>query len=82
MQINGVSPTVAIDKTDGVQLFVSKESEPNIEILTAKSSEVNVCLAGATPNDDYVEKAIPEHFKTRINEKGELVTLTIEHSSG
>ena len=36
-------PTVSIDKTDGCQVYLSKESV-NCEIITAKSSEMNILI--------------------------------------
>lgn len=46
-QVTGSVPTITIDKSDGVQIFLSKDSL-NVEIVTAKSSEMNVSI----PNDD------------------------------
>lgn len=39
----GQCPTVSIDKTDGCQMYLSKESL-NAEIVTAKSSEMNILV--------------------------------------
>ena len=36
-------PTVSIDKTDGCQVYLSKDSI-NCEIITAKSSEMNILI--------------------------------------
>ena len=53
----GYVPTVIIDKTDGCQMFLSKESL-GVEIVSSKSSEMNVVL---TTNDgDYVSWIIDE----------------------
>ena len=43
LQINGKCPTVSIDKTDGCQVYLSKDSI-SCEIVTAKSSEMNICV--------------------------------------
>lgn len=51
-QVLGKVPTISIDKTDGCQMFLNKETL-NVEIVSSKSSEMNVMLP--TPSgDDYV----------------------------
>lgn len=49
-------PTISIDKTDGCQMFLSKESF-NVEIVSSKSSEMNVMLPNAA-GDDYVRPIV------------------------
>ncbi|KAJ3332783.1 hypothetical protein HDU76_013110 [Blyttiomyces sp. JEL0837] len=79
LQITGVVPTVVVDKTDGLQVYVSKASlDANIEILTAKSSEVNVLLEGAGEDGGYAERAVAEQMKTVV-QGGKLVTTIVEH---
>jgi adenylyl cyclase-associated protein len=79
LQITGRAPTVVIDKTDGLQLYLSKESM-DIEILTAKSSEMNVVFEDTkVVGGEMIEKAIQEQFKTRIVD-GNVVTTCVEHS--
>ncbi|KAJ3417612.1 hypothetical protein HDV05_000069 [Chytridiales sp. JEL 0842] len=79
VQILGVAPTVVVDKTDGLQLFVSKASvEANIEIFTAKSSELNVLIEGEGEDGGFAERPVPEQFKTSIK-GGKLVTTIVEH---
>lgn len=75
VQITGKAPTIAIDKTDGAQLYLSK-SCLDVEILTAKSSTINVLFE--EKEGDYIEKAVPEQLKTTIV-KGHLVTVPVEH---
>jgi adenylyl cyclase-associated protein len=77
IQILGKAPTAIIDKTDGLNLYLSKECL-NIEIFTAKSSELNVSIPGATANDDFTERPIPEQFKTTIK-NGAAFTEIVEH---
>lgn len=69
-------PTVTIDKTDGFQLFLRKESL-GVELISAKSAEINVCIVDEITGD-YKEHALPEqlktiwagnHFKTEAMEK-------------
>ena len=62
VQIMGSSPTIAVDKTDGCQMFLSQESL-GAEIVTAKSSEMNVL---APRGDEFVEMPVPEQFKSVI----------------
>lgn len=76
MQVLGKVPTVTIDKTDGCQMYLSKDSL-NTEIVTSKSSELNVMIPKA--DGDYSEHPIPEQFKTTVGPKG-LNTVIIEAS--
>lgn len=76
-QIIGTSPTAAISKTDGVNLFLSNKCL-GIEIFTSKSSEINVTIPGKTEQDDPVEKPVPEQFKTVVR-NGALFTEIVEH---
>ncbi|XP_059087637.1 adenylyl cyclase-associated protein 1-like isoform X5 [Tigriopus californicus] len=74
MQVLGKVPTISVDKTDGCQMFLSKDSM-DTEIITAKSTEMNVMI----PNgDDFVEQPVPEQFKTKI--QGTKLTTTISES--
>ncbi|XP_037934178.1 adenylyl cyclase-associated protein 1-like [Teleopsis dalmanni] len=66
MQTLGFVPTISIDKTDGCQMYLSKDSL-GVEIVNSKSSEMNVMLPDA--NGDYTELALPEQFKTTITGK-------------
>ena len=50
-QVNGKCPTVSIDKTDGCQVYLSKESI-SCEIVSAKSSEMNICIP--KPDGEFV----------------------------
>jgi adenylyl cyclase-associated protein len=51
-QVLGKVPTISIDKTDGCQMYLNKES-CDVTIVSSKSSEMNVMLP--TPaGDDYV----------------------------
>ena len=59
LQVLGKVPTISIDKTDGCQMFLSKESLQT-EIITAKSSEMNVMI----PNGD---EFVSSHFHPKIN---------------
>jgi adenylyl cyclase-associated protein len=53
---------IAIDKTDGITVYVSRESMDSISIVASKSSEMNVAYPGATDDDDLIERPIPEQY--------------------
>ena len=53
LQITCKAPTVSIDKTDGMQLFLA-DSSLDVEIFTSKSGCVNVTLPKEPSSDDYV----------------------------
>lgn len=78
LQVLQQTPTVAIDKTDGCQLYLSKDCL-NAEILTAKCSEINICIPPLKEGEDFVEKAVAEQFKSKIV-NGAVVTVPVEHS--
>ncbi|EFA82907.1 cyclase associated protein [Heterostelium album PN500] len=77
IQVTGKVPSVSIDKCSGAQIYLSKDSLAT-EIVTSKSSEMNVLIPGATENDDMVEIAIPEQFKTVV-QGTRLVTESMSH---
>ncbi|OUM64569.1 hypothetical protein PIROE2DRAFT_42414 [Piromyces sp. E2] len=76
LQIREKAPTVSVDKTDGCQLYLSKECGDVVEIFSSKSSEMNVMIE---KDDDWTEIPIPEQFKTKLVD-GELVTKPVEHA--
>lgn len=51
-KVLGKVPTISIDKTDGCQMYLNKNSL-DVEIVSSKSSEMNVMLPTAA-GDDYV----------------------------
>jgi len=73
MQVTGKVATISVEKTDGCQMFINKESV-GVEIVSAKSSEMNVMVP---VGDDFVEQPIPEQFKTVIA-GGKLKTAATE----
>jgi len=63
IQVLGSVPTISVDKTDGCQMFLSKDCL-DVNIITAKSSEMNVMI----PNgEEFVEQPLPEQFRTTVN---------------
>ncbi|KAJ3271248.1 F-actin-capping protein subunit alpha [Terramyces sp. JEL0728] len=75
IQITGKCPTTVVDKTDGLQLYLSKECL-DIEILSAKSSEMNILIP--SENGEFTEKPVSEQFKTVIK-NGELESEAVKH---
>ncbi|GMH99701.1 hypothetical protein TrVE_jg347 [Triparma verrucosa] len=65
LQIRGICPSVAIDKTDGCLTYLSKDTAGVTTFVTSKSSEMNV--SWPDENDDYQEKAIPEQFQHKLD---------------
>jgi len=78
VQVTGSVPSLAIDKTDGCQLFISKNCL-GVELVTSKCSEMNLMLPADRDGDDPIEKPIPEQFKTTIKNKN-LVTEAVQHT--
>jgi len=60
----GFVPTITVDKTDGLQMYISKESM-QVEIVSAKSSALNV----------VVPKSDGEYVRNQI-----IVWLTADHN--
>ena len=74
IQTLGTLPTVSIQKTDGCQVYLSKDSM-DAEIVSSKSSEMNI-LVPCGEDGDFSEFAIPEQFKTTFNkQKKKLETI-------
>ncbi|XP_044741407.1 adenylyl cyclase-associated protein 1 isoform X2 [Chrysoperla carnea] len=75
MQVLGKVPTISVDKTDGCQMYLSKDSL-DVEIISSKSSEMNILVP--KDNGDYTEFPVPEQFKTTVSTKG-LSTIIVEN---
>ncbi|KPM02181.1 adenylyl cyclase-associated protein 1-like protein, partial [Sarcoptes scabiei] len=61
-------PTITIDFTDGVELYLGPQSLQT-EIISSKSSSINISVPQG-PQGDYVEHPIPEQLKSVWNGKG------------
>lgn len=75
MQVTGIVPTISVDKTDGCQMFLSKESL-GVDIITAKSSEMNVMIP---TEEEFLEQPLPEQFRTKVVGT-KLNTVPMDHS--
>mmetsp|Transcript_98617 Transcript_98617/g.178072 ORF Transcript_98617/g.178072 Transcript_98617/m.178072 type:complete len:506 (+) Transcript_98617:51-1568(+) len=66
VQTMGKALAFCIDKCDGVNVFLSKESM-EAEFVTSKSSEMNVTIPDVDGEPgDIIEMPIPEQFITRV----------------
>jgi len=78
IQCLGFVPAFAIDKCSSIQVILSKEGLKS-EIVTSKSDQVNILLPEGFPaGSDLTELAVPEQFKTTIEDR-KLVTVCVEH---
>ena len=75
IQVQNKVPAFAIDKSSGVQLYLSAQCL-EAEVVTSKSDQMNILIPG--PDGDHVELNVPEQYKTVVR-NGALVTTTIEH---
>uniref|UniRef100_A0A8C7PL46 Cyclase associated actin cytoskeleton regulatory protein 2 n=1 Tax=Oncorhynchus mykiss TaxID=8022 RepID=A0A8C7PL46_ONCMY len=73
LQVMGRVPTMSINKTEGCQVYLSKDAL-DCEIISAKSSEMNILVP---QDDDYREFPVPEQFKT-VWDGSKLVTEPTE----
>ncbi|XP_040909896.1 adenylyl cyclase-associated protein 2 [Toxotes jaculatrix] len=74
LQVLGTVPTISINKTEGCQVYLSKDAL-NCDIVSAKSSEMNILIPKG--DDDYREFPVPEQFKT-VWDGSKLVTEPTE----
>ncbi|KAM9838434.1 adenylyl cyclase-associated protein 2 [Aulostomus maculatus] len=74
LQVLGSVPTISINKTEGCQVYLSKDSL-NCDIVSAKSSEMNILIPQG--DDDYKEFPVHEQFKT-VWDGSKLVTEPTE----
>ena len=64
-------PSVAIDKTDGIVVYVSKEAM-GASFVTSKSSEMNVAYPDPEDPQSFKETVIPEQFVHSIQSSGKM----------
>jgi len=75
IQCQGRVPAFAVDKCSTIQIILSNDCL-EAEIVTSKSDQVNVLIP--TKDGDLTEMAIPEQYKTTVN-NGKLITECVEH---
>ena len=61
-QVNGTVPTISVEKTDGVQLYINEKSLMKTQIISAKSCQINICIM--KEDGDIMEIPIKEQFKS------------------
>jgi len=74
VQVIGVCPSFAIDKTDGCLIYLSKESVNTSNIVSSKSTEMNVSFSDEKTGEQR-ECAIPEQFVHNI--KNGMITSKV-----
>ena len=81
VQVKENAPSIAIDKTDGILVYLSEEilANPDFSITASKSSEMNTSFPFG-PDGDYVEKPLPEQFVYKLDTSGADPTITSEVS--
>ena len=82
VQILGRVPTVSLDKVDSCMVYLSKECL-DADFLTSKCSALNILTPDSTEagrEGDFVERAVPEQFLTKIVD-GKMVTTAVEHNA-
>ncbi|CAA9986350.1 cyclase-associated protein, putative [Plasmodium knowlesi strain H] len=70
VQVLGNCSSISIDKSTGVQIYLSKENKES-EFTTALSSEMNIHFENE--NGEWTEVTIPEQFQHRLV-NGKLTT--------
>lgn len=76
-QAQGTVPSIMIDKTDSITLYLPALQYDG-QIVTSLASEVNIMTPGASEEDDMIEKSIPEQFVTTCV-AGKWTTTPSEH---
>eukprot|EP00922_Rhytidocystis_sp_ex-Travisia-forbesii_P022428 GHVS01032836.1.p1 GENE.GHVS01032836.1~~GHVS01032836.1.p1 ORF type:complete len:244 (+),score=26.61 GHVS01032836.1:375-1106(+) len=84
VQVLGVVPSVAIDKTTGLDLYLSEGSKRVTELTTSKSGEMNVNFpedGGGKGGEDveWVEVAIPEQFVHNLDPANKKLNTQVSH---
>jgi len=74
VQVIGVCPSFAIDKTDGCLIYLSKDSVNTSNIVSSKSTEMNVSFSDEKTGEQK-ECAIPEQFVHNI--KNGMITSKV-----
>jgi len=75
LQVLGKTPTLTIDQTSGIDMFLSKDC-CGVEIFSSNSTAMNCSFPNAS--GEFLEDPIPEQFKT-IFVDGKMITEPVEH---
>jgi len=80
VQVEEAAPSVAIDKTSGFSLILTKQSVQNPpDIVTSNVSELNLVRPGPTEDADPIETPLPEQYLTKLSKDGKLTTAPVSH---
>lgn len=79
IQVMGKVPTIQIDKSDGVQIYLSKDSL-DCEVFSAKSSEMNISVPQA--DGEFLEHPVPEQFRTKWDPKKKKLVTDVTEATG
>jgi len=77
LQVLGAVHTLALDKVQEIQIYLSAESL-GAKITSSVSCDINVSLPPKNEGDDYTEIPIPYQFQTTIV-NGKLITEPVRH---
>ncbi|CAM9626675.1 unnamed protein product [Chrysoparadoxa australica] len=82
VQVRGIVPSVAIDKTDGFLCYImNPEAMAITSFTTSKSSEMNVQFPDpASAEGEFKEMPIPEQFVHTIKQTGKETSITSDVS--
>ncbi|GJQ08271.1 hypothetical protein GpartN1_g62.t1 [Galdieria partita] len=76
LQVEKQAPSVAIDKTDGANIFIPSNIVSETQVVTAKSSSINVTVTNE--DEDPVEFPLPEQFVNKYV-GGRWITEPVRH---
>jgi len=80
VEVTEFCPSIAIDKSDGSSVILSKAAFANPpQLVTSKISESNLVVPGATDEADPIEIPIPEQYVTLISKDKKLHTNPMGH---
>eukprot|EP01080_Neovahlkampfia_damariscottae_P006987 gene6987-11153_t len=79
IHVNGTIPTIMVDKTDGLNIFLN-ESTLDTTLITSKSSEMNVSIP--IGNDDFKEYPVPEQYVTVYDKANKKLDTQVNSHMG
>lgn len=80
IQLNSTCPTMTVDNSEGIQVFLGVGVSEKFELLTCKSNEINIYRQKAAGEDYSNEIPVPEQFKSYFDESGNLKTVAVRHT--
>eukprot|EP00934_Nitzschia_sp_Nitz4_P003538 Nitzschia sp. Nitz4//scaffold299_size22801//10736//12924//NITZ4_008535-RA/size22801-augustus-gene-0.41-mRNA-1//1//CDS//3329546342//3528//frame0 len=76
LQTTGLCPTFSIDLSDGVMIWLTRESMKNTDFVTSKSSNVTVSIPRGDDSEPWERKDIPlpVQYVHKFQEGGEIMS--------